>query len=100
MQFIDAINLEVFVAEENAPLLNLAIHLHLCARYIASIFFACQPPQPLLKEYFRRGLITRLRKAKMSDTMLESLVFVVVFFFQMQRTPLCIVSSNLAIVHG
>jgi hypothetical protein len=55
MQYIDAIHSEVFVADEDAPLFTIVMHMHLCARYLLACF-ARQPPQPLLKEwtYFRR----------------------------------------------
>jgi hypothetical protein len=83
MQFIDAINSEVFVAEEYAPLFNSDTFAP--AILLAFFLRAMQPPRPAPVErvFPQRVFITRPRKAKMSDTMLESLV---VCFFKCNAT--------------
>jgi hypothetical protein len=52
MQYIDAINSEVFVADEDVPLFISDAYAPL--RPLFASIFAFQPPRPLLKDYFRR----------------------------------------------
>jgi hypothetical protein len=82
MQYIDAIHSEVFVADEDAPLFTSDAYASLRPLF-ASMFCvpATSAPVERVDLFSQNGLTTRPRTAKMSDTLLESLVF----FFYMQR---------------
>jgi hypothetical protein len=82
MEYADAINSEDFVADEDAPLFTSNAYESL-RLLIASMFCvpATSAPVERVDLFSQYGLTTRPHRAKMSDTMLESLVFFFVFFF-------------------
>jgi hypothetical protein len=89
MQYIDAINSEVFIADKDVPLFTSDAYASLRPLF-ASIFCVPATSAPVERVFSQSGLITRPRRAKMSDTRLESLFF---FFFLMQRrSVVCIVA--------
>jgi hypothetical protein len=74
MQYIDEIHSEVFVADEDAPLLTSDAYASLRPLF-ASMFCvpATSAPVERVDPFSQNGLTTRPRTAKMSDTLLESL---------------------------
>jgi hypothetical protein len=74
MQYIDAINSEVFVANEDTPVFTSDAYASLRPLF-ASIFCVPATSAPVERVLSQSGFITRPHRAKMSDTMLESLVF-------------------------
>jgi hypothetical protein len=90
MQYIDAIHL-VFVADEDAPLFTSDAYASLRPLF-ASMFCvpATSAPVERVDLFSQNGLTTRPRTAKMSDTLLESLVF---FFCNANATVYSLYSS-------
>jgi hypothetical protein len=74
MQYIDAINSAVFVADEDVPMFINDAYAPLRPLF-AGIFCVPATSAPVERVFSQSGLIMRPHRAKMSDKMLESLVF-------------------------
>jgi hypothetical protein len=89
MQFIDAIHSEVLLSMKTLHC-SLEMHTHLSARYLLACF-ACQPPQPLLKEwtYFRRMGLQRDHAQLKCQTHCSSRFLSTLCLLAVQRVEYC-----------
>lgn len=74
LQYIEAINNETFVADDNNPLYTNDTYVSLRPLF-SRVFCVPATSAPVERVFSQSGLIMRPNRAKMADTMLESLVF-------------------------
>lgn len=74
MQYIEAINDETFVADDDFPLYTSDTYVPLRMLF-ARVFCVPATSAPVERVFSQSGLIMRPNRAKMADSMLESLVF-------------------------